>query len=289
MSAFPAVPVYDIDGAYDRLLLEYHFDGQTDEELLATHLDRITDGRPLTVLELGCGTGRMTTVLLGHSSDLICVEPSDAMLAAFRRRHPHLDPMLADARTAVDDLASRKPSAAFDLVAAFWSLNYPLLSCFETNDGQRITPLEHTTGLSNAHAFLHQLMTLVAPGGHLLAFFFDTESAEQRLVTRLWERIAPFPGTGRDYTRTLLLDTLQTAHNAGAGTLHHHHVHGYAGDASPQAARDYILRQHLRGFPGLADAPEIQTQVAAFVDEHTASNGIVRIPAGMHLIDWHRA
>ena len=287
MTTFPSVPVYDQHGAYDRLLLDYHFGGRTDEEVLADYLNQISPGHPVSVLELGCGTGRMTTMLLAHAGSLLAVEPAPAMLDGFRRRHPQLNPLQADARTAVQDRT--RDGTTFDQVAAFWSLNYPLLSCFEHNDGTQIHPLEHATGLANAQTFLQQLISLITPGGHLLAFFFDNDSAEQRLVTRLWERIAPFPGTGRDYTRTLLLDTLHQAQQTGAGTLVHRLLRGYAGDASPQAARDYILRQHLRGFPGLADDPHTRAEVAAFVNEHTGSDGRVRIPAGMHLIDWHRA
>lgn len=288
MTTTPSQPLYDIDGAYDTVLVPYQFDGHTDEQVLTRHLDKITHGRPLTVLELGCGTGRMTTHLLAYANHLRCVDASAAMLAGFRRRHPHLNPLHADARTAVAHLAQRTPPATFDLVAAFWSLNYPLLACFEHNDGRQIRPLDHTTGLAAAAAFLRQLMALVAPDGHLLAFFFDNDTAEQQLVTRLWERIAPFPGSGRDYTRTLLLEALHAAQLAGQGTLVHRRLTGYAGDATAQAACDWILRGHLRGFPGLADAPDVQAEVTAFVAAHTSRTGAVRIPAGMHLIDWHR-
>jgi len=42
---------------------------------------------------------------------------------------------------------------------------------------------------------LAALLKIIAPGGHLLLLFFDADSPEQRLVTRLWERVHPFPGT----------------------------------------------------------------------------------------------
>jgi SAM-dependent methyltransferase len=272
-------------GLYDEILPPYIFDGQSDEELLATELAAL-DRRGAAgtkALELGCGTGRMTTVLRRHAPRLICIDNSEAMLTVFRQRHPDLHVKCIDARTHVSDSIE-----TFDLVTAFWSLNYPLLSCFESHNGTEIRQLDPDEGLHNARAFLRALLERVGPAGNLLVFFFDDESPEQQLVTRLWERIAPFPGTGRGFTRILLLDYLMNLQDQGEGSVTHRHLLGHAHADSLRSARRFVLEGHLRSFPGLADHPDVLNEVDQFLNKYRNSNGTVDIPAGLHIVRFAR-
>jgi SAM-dependent methyltransferase len=58
-------------------------------------------GRPLRVLDLGAGTGRLTEVLLSAGHEVVCVDPDEQMLAVLAERHR--------AATAVSGSAERIP------------------------------------------------------------------------------------------------------------------------------------------------------------------------------------
>jgi len=85
-----------------------------------------------------------------------------------------------------------------------------------TADGIRPVA-DPAAGRRQAVQFVRDLVRLLTDKGHLLVLFFDSETCEQRLVTRLWETIAPFPEGGRGYTRQLLLDELHAAEDRGDG------------------------------------------------------------------------
>jgi SAM-dependent methyltransferase len=279
-------PIYDRPGLYDEVLPRYEFAGMADEELLTRELEQLLGGHPARrVLELGCGTGRMTGTIRRYARELMCVDNSAAMLSIFRTHHPDIIPVHADARDFVTNAHHGPAPPAFDLIVACWSLNYPLLACFETNTGKAIAPRDLQAGRDDAAAFLTTLVTLLTPGGHLLALFFDPDSPEQRLVTDIWETVAPFPGTGRDFTRQLLLDHLNTAD--GTVAMRHDDGHMVAPDIA--RAERWFLHGHLKSFPTLVDDPEIRDTVRVFLTRHTGDDGTVRVSAGIYMIAFTRA
>ena len=129
-------------------------------------------------------------------------------------------------------------------------------------------------------------MRLLTDKGHLLVLFFDSETCEQRLVTRLWETIGPFPEGGRGYTRQLLLDELHAAEDRGDGWLTHTRTGGVALAPSTDAARAWFNYLHFKNIPTLVNTPEVQTEVTAFIEEHTQPSGEVILPSGVHVIDF---
>jgi SAM-dependent methyltransferase len=279
-------PIYDQPGLYDAVLPRYTFNNIADEELLRHALGQLTAAHPAQrVLELGCGTGRMTTIIRGFADELTCVDYSAAMLDTFQARYPDLTPIHTDAREFVERAHHQIPQPVFDLIAACWSLNYPLLACFETNTGTAIVPRDLDAGRRDAAGFLSAVTNLLAPGGHLLAFFFDPDSAEQRFVTDVWESVAPFPGTGRDFTRRLLLDHLQRCD--GAVTTHHYN--GRMLSPTLAHAEQWFLEGHFKSFPALAGTPEIRDTVRAFLINYTHDDGTVQVPAGVYVTTFTRS
>lgn len=273
--------IYARPGLYDQALPRYEFSGATDDELLRQELRQLPEDPVPAAVEIGCGTGRMTRILRGHATELTCVDASGTMLAVFRKRYPGLSPVHADAR----DFLARSRRSCYGLATAFWSLNYPLLSCFETNAGDRINAKDPKQGRADAAELLTNLTGVLTPGGVLLVFFFDPHSPEQRFVTDLWETIAPFPGTGRDYTRQLLLDHL----NGSPGQLVTRNHAGQMVAPSLERAETWFLDGHFRSFPGLADDPKIRRKIHEFLTGHQHPDGSVRVPAGMHIIRFTRA
>lgn len=71
-----------------------------------------TSALPLTVLELGAGTGKLTERLVAHGHDVHATEPDEAMLAVLRRNLPDVRTSLATA----EDLPV--PDQSVDVVIA---------------------------------------------------------------------------------------------------------------------------------------------------------------------------
>lgn len=276
-------PIYAEPGLYDDVLPEYRFHGMSDVELLETELQHLPEPEhPGRALEIGCGTGRMTHALRAATlaaDHLTCIDSSATMLTAFRLQHLDLDPVQTDARTYVHEAATRTPAERFDLIAACWSLNYPLLECFERNTGTAIVQRDFDEGLRDAGAFLNDLTSVLAPGGHLLSVFFDPDSAEQAFITDIWETIAPFPGTGRDFTRRLLQDHLDNA--AGTTLTAHHAGHSHARDLTQ--ARNWFIQGHLKNFPALTTQDHVRSMIEEFLAQYVQEDGSVQVPVGVYV------
>ncbi|MGQ4616911.1 methyltransferase [Nocardia sp. R7R-8] len=284
--------VYETEGVYDRLLLRHFFGGAEDTELMRNRMTELfgAPDRALRIAEFGCGTGRITRVLAPYAHELILADYSTAMITAASQGFPQARTLCTDTRDAVATLLSEGRSATFDVVAAFWSLSYPLGEFFETLSASGIVPNpEPAHSRNQATAFVHHMVDLLAPNGHLTALFFDAESPEQRLVTRGWERVAPFPEGGRSYTRDLLIDALRQLEERGRGTLNHTRLGGVAWAPAPAAARDWFFGVHFKHHPQLMADPELARIVDAFIDQHRLPDGAVALPSGVHVIDFHCA
>lgn len=282
--------VYETAGVYDRCLLPHYYHGVEDLDLVTELLNRHF-GDPagdLAVVEFGCGTGRVTARLMPYARRLVVADYSPTMIEAVQSRWPRAEALCADTRDAVTDLLDQGGRGAFDVVAAFWSLSYPLGEFFETMTADGVRPVDdEARAREQAAEFVGRLVSLVAPGGHLLALSFDAETPEQRLVTRLWERIAPFPGEGRSYTLNLLLGGLRQAEEDGHGTLTHTRYGGAAWASDREAALAWFNVVHLKGFSTLVGDPAVQRDVVSFVDRCTRPCGDVVLPSGVHVIDFH--
>lgn len=281
---------YRHSSIYEEVLPPHYYGGKEDIDLvhdyLKTHLG--VPDRQHEILELGCGPGRLTSLLMPYASTLLATDKSEGMVAAVRDRFPHIDTRCADTESVVHSLHTDGRANSFDLIGAFWSMSYPLLECFEetTADGV-INTADPEKGRSRAQALLQGLIDLVAPGGHLIMLFFDAHTDEQRFVTNLWERIAPFPGTGRDYTWRLLHEALVDAEIEGRGTLHHARHPGVAIAQSTDAARDWFFTGHLNNYAELYADHEVHSAIDNYVRKHLQPDGRVLIPSAVHFVDFH--
>src|SRR6266498_1579856 len=136
--------VYEKPGVYDRRLLTHFYHG-IDDVALVTELMAERYGAPagnLAIVEFGCGTGRITAQLAPHAARLVLADNSSTMIDATQQRFPTAETVCADTRDAVTGLFDEGQVGLFDVVAAFWSLSYPLGEFFETMTAAGITPAE---------------------------------------------------------------------------------------------------------------------------------------------------
>ncbi|BAJ29150.1 MULTISPECIES: class I SAM-dependent methyltransferase [Kitasatospora] len=276
---------------YKEMLPPHYYGGTEDTDLVAELLEEIhgpADGRPrdLRALDLGCGPGRASWPLARYGS-LHGADKSEGMIERFRSAFPAAEATVGDTERVVADLLAEGRAGSYDLVGSFWSLNYPLLECFEETSADGVVSVgDPEAGLVRARRIVDGLTRLLTADGHLVMLFFDADSAEQRLVTELWERIAPFPGTGRDYTWRIVEDVLLRAEREGRGTLDVRRLAGVAVAEDAAAAREWFRVGHLNTFPGLVDDPEVIARIDAFVAGHTAEDGRVMIPSGVRLVHF---
>jgi SAM-dependent methyltransferase len=287
----PFREIYQVPGLYDQLLLPHYFDGVEDTELIRQlmqrHYGSPGDHSALSIAELGCGTGRVSACLAPYAKRLRATDYSQSMIDSFKARYPDAEALQQETTVAVRYLLDRGMANSFDVVGAFWSLSYPMMDYFEHLSADGVVPgTDLAQGRQRAGGLVRDILRLLAPGGHLLALFFDSETAEQRLVTRAWEKVAPFPGTGRGYMREILLEELQDAEARGEGRLQYSRVGGIAVAPHPLAARAWFATVHMKSLPMLMDDPTVHTEIEAFVDSYTQPSGEVLIPTGAYVIDF---
>lgn len=309
--------IYTQAGLYDAVLPPYIFDGLDDAVLAGRELDRLVPTPVRAALELGCGTGRITPHVAAHAHRLTCVDANAAMLAEFRNKQLGIEPVCADA---AGFLANAR-AESFDLVTAFWSLNYPLLDCFETTTADQVIARDPAAGNRDAAELLTNLIRVLRPGGRLLIFFFDATSPEQQFVTGIWNRVAPFYG-GRGYTLHLLTEHLSNSR----GDRSYRHLRGTMVAESVAAAERWFLTGHFKQSPVLTGDRAVREELRAFLTEHQIGDqtgqpasaqpsdqgagdrapapvepapdraaavpgapGSVRVPTGLHIITYARA
>ena len=159
------VPAVTVGGHFERVAAVYESLRTTDEAPVRT-ISQLLPGRPVTGLDIGCGTGRYSRLLralLPDGSRLAAADVSAAMLAQLKagnHGHPReVAPLLA----AAEELPLR--SASLDVVTAF--------NCVHHFDLGR---------------FLTAAARVLAPGGQL---FIYTRTPQQNART-IWGRY--FPG-----------------------------------------------------------------------------------------------
>lgn len=79
--------------AYARLLPDASYEAETDRTMIAMFVERLSGTTEATVLDAGCGTGRMLPFLRGVNPTLrvVGVDGSPAMVAQARAAHPDAD------------------------------------------------------------------------------------------------------------------------------------------------------------------------------------------------------
>lgn len=122
---------------------QYPFAGY--RQVLGTIYDRVLSGPHARVLDIGFGTAVLTARLYAQGCEIYGQDFSARMLAAAQNKMPNARLYLGDFAAG---LAPELTARQYDAIVATYSLHH-------LDDGQKV-------------AFLRQLQTLLAPGGHIL-------------------------------------------------------------------------------------------------------------------------
>ena len=188
-----------VGGHFERVAAVYESLRTTDEAPVRA-IGQLLPGRPVTGLDIGCGTGRYSRLLralLPEGSRLAASDVSAAMLAQLKAGHHGHAREVVPLRAAAEELPLR--AASLDLVTAF--------NCVHHFDLGR---------------FLTAAARVLAPGGQL---FIYTRTPQQNART-IWGRY--FPGFTEHEQRLHSEDALRDAVRQAGGltvaatqTFHH--------------------------------------------------------------------
>jgi SAM-dependent methyltransferase len=225
-----------VGGHFERVAASYESLRTTDEAPVRA-IGKLLPGRPITGLDIGCGTGRYTRLLraaLPGGSRLAAADVSAAMLAQLQATsQPHTDevaPLLA----AAEQLPVR--AASLDLVTAF--------NCVHHFDLGR---------------FLTAAARVLAPGGQL---FIYTRTPQQNART-IWGRY--FPGFTGHEQRLHSQDALRGAvRRAGGLTVAATQTFHHPRTSTPERLRAQAEGQHYSTF-SLYPPQQLRTAIATFL------------------------
>jgi ubiquinone/menaquinone biosynthesis C-methylase UbiE len=76
--------------SYARLLPDASFEAPADHGMISAFVAHVTEGNAQSVVDAGCGTGRMTLLLASLGVDVSGIELSPGMISVARRNYPEL-------------------------------------------------------------------------------------------------------------------------------------------------------------------------------------------------------
>jgi SAM-dependent methyltransferase len=230
------VPEVSAGGHFERVAAVYDSLRTTDEAPVRA-IGQFLPHRPVTGLDIGCGTGRYTRLLRGllpEGSRLIAADASAAMLAQLRAGQRGHAAGAAPLLAAAEALPLR--AASLDLVTAFNSV--------------------HHFGLDR---FLAAAAAVLAPGGQL---FIYTRTPQQNART-IWGRY--FPGftehEQRLHTQATLCDAIG---RTGGLTVAATQTFAHRRTSTAGRLRAQAEGCHYSTF-SLYPAPELRAAIAAFL------------------------
>lgn len=124
------------------------------QPLLADTMKEIRDYRNLDVVDLGAGTGRLSSVIAADAKSLICTDNSKAMLELLQSKLAQLE--LNNWTTIVADHRNLPvETASIDLVVSGWSISY-------------LTNTNHPTWQNNIRTIMSEISRVLRPHGTVI-------------------------------------------------------------------------------------------------------------------------
>lgn len=166
---------------YNKILKDYIFDKKTDIELFSEWLDTI-NVKNSKILELGCGTGRVTEALLKKWSEydeLCLLDLSNQMLEYSKKKFSNKKKITFIQNDSLNYmLHSRKK---FDIVYSLWSLSHSI--------HQNLDRLGLLEGEKYVITVLEKFFrNNIKKNGRFYLIHFDSLSDEQRILIKQWKR-----------------------------------------------------------------------------------------------------
>jgi len=276
------VEEYGNGAYYDDILPEYIFNKKVDTDILVEWLKEKTSNgeKPFNhILELNCGTGRATKLLLPYSERITCIDISESMLVKAKQNvEPsanvrHIDFIRCDAIDFVMDKNNREFLSSVDCIISFWGIFYPtndLYLCYDLN-GELISNLSSEVE-SNAKLRLIKFIDSLPKKARFLFFHVRSDTEEQLIYRPLWglfhpEFMPPKP-TPSERLLKLALETVEASYTWD-------NVGGYVRYEGLEEALEAYLNFHLKGyFNNKPELPYVYSYTSSQLCKRQTKDGI---------------
>ena len=187
---------------YNKILKDYVFSGKTDLTIFSDFLEKYKKSNNLTILELGCGTGRVTDIFLKKIGEicktLYLVDLSDQMLKYTKERFTKYQTIEYIQSDSVMFL--KNDALVYDFIFSLWSFSHSVHQIL-TKDG-----------LSNGRTYIKNVVQKMVlnnmnKDSYFYLVHFDSMSEEQKILLQQWKKVFPiFSDTNQQSPSKLLLD-----------------------------------------------------------------------------------
>lgn len=235
----------------------------------------------LDILEVGAGGGRMTQILAPYAARLVCTDRSAASLDALSSRFLQAETVHADTQD-LDKLL--KPARQFDLVGAFWTLNYPIHELLETTEGGRpVQRPDIESGIDEAVTMVDSMTDYIRRDGQLVAYFPDSSSPQQQAITRIWNEVLGGDlSSQQDLTRDVAVKGLQRGAQRNRMNFYATHYEGIAPFPNSEAMVSWYTGHLAQGLGNLASTHVIEQETESLVRTYLTEEGRIDVPVGMY-------
>jgi SAM-dependent methyltransferase len=186
---------------YDNLIKEYSFNGLSDLDFFRKCIDsKLKNRRNAVVLELGCGSGRASSVFLKYGAgfkSFDMVDLSRQMLAFSRRKFSSYGGLNFFNQDSIDFL--KKTKKKYDFVFSLWSLSHSIHEHMSSEGIERAS-----VGMKKIITdFIEKKLT---KNGVFFLIHFDSLSDEQKIIKRQEAKSSPvyLQLTKQSYSRRLI-------------------------------------------------------------------------------------
>jgi SAM-dependent methyltransferase len=268
---------------YGCLLKPYVFSGETDLEILKREVDQFSVEPKTHILELGCGGGRATEVLLAMYPDITVdvLDYSPRMIdsAIARLGSSRVRPVISDAIAFMERSGDR-----YDFAFSLWSLSHSVHQHVREGNSGRV-----------AEAIRHFFRERLSAGAGFFLIHFDVLSEEQRITVPLWNML--FPGLVVEGEQSpslkLISSTLEQLRNDGIINYSIEHLVGSAIEfRSMDEAIETYMNFHLESQLNRLPLDKLSSVIGYLEDQlrsFMAPDQAIRMKPGCFLVRANRA
>ncbi|KQU24364.1 hypothetical protein ASG61_20825 [Bacillus sp. Leaf75] len=264
---------------YNRIIKDYIFDKKSDLELFIEWLEPLLQKKDLRLLELGCGSGRATKVLIEKAffewNNLSLLDLSQQMLEFTKDKFSHYDNIKFINSDTIEFLY--KSTQTYDVVYSLWSFSHSV--------HQVLTKKGLTEGKKYAQGAIRKFITEnMLPGSEFFLIHFDSMSDEQKILLKQWAKVFPIFGDldSQSLSKLLIDDELVKLEKEGLITFElGHHVGEEIEYTSEDDALEVFMNFHMESFFNESDRLlDVVNDLKNYFRQFTDKSGKVKIRPG---------
>ncbi|MCR4312610.1 MAG: methyltransferase domain-containing protein [Candidatus Uhrbacteria bacterium] len=279
LSVTTTVEEYVAPAYYDRLLKDYVFSGKTDLQIFSDFLGRLVPKEDMKVLELGCGSGRVTDVAMSWfgktSPSLRLVDLSNQMLEFSKNRFIGRENIAFTPSDSVKFL--EETTEHYDLCFSLWSFSHSVHQIL-TRQGLEAGTMYVRSVLSK---FFTENMT---PDSSFFLIHFDSMSDEQRILIKQWKKVYPIfsDDTQQSPSKRLIDDEMTKLAEEGTISFDVQHLLGeeIVYDSEDEALEIFLNFHTESYFNDSEILPQVTEELKAYFRGFMDAAGVVRIRPG---------